>query len=172
MLERLNISEIQTEMPTIGMNVKMAQNKHISFIGWYVGGSDKIRALWRHYYAMTNSIIFVVDSTDRHRIEAAKSEIFKILAEDELKGFPLLVMCNKQDLPNSLSAAELTDMLDLAAIQGRQWYVQPCSAANGDGLCEGLYWLAQTLNVPRDCASAINRIQLSRPRTEQHHIED
>lgn len=159
-------------MPTIGMNVEMAQNKHISFIGWYVGGSDKIRTLWRHYYAMTNSIIFVVDSNDRDRLEAAKSEIFKLLAEDELKGFPLLVMCNKQDLPNSLSAEVLTDMLDLATIEGRQWYVQPCCALTGSGVCEGLNWLARTLNVPRDCAAAIKSIQLTRPQTEQPHIED
>ena len=31
---------------------------------WDVGGSDKIRLLWRHYLENTNVIIFVIDSTD------------------------------------------------------------------------------------------------------------
>ena len=32
-----------------------------------VGGQDKIRPLWRHYYQNTQGLIFVVDSNDRDR---------------------------------------------------------------------------------------------------------
>ena len=42
--------------------------KNISFTVWDVGGQDKIRPLWRHYYQNTQGIIFVVDSNDRDRI--------------------------------------------------------------------------------------------------------
>jgi len=39
--------------------------KNISFTVWDVGGQDKIRPLWRHYYQNTQGLIFVVDSNDR-----------------------------------------------------------------------------------------------------------
>lgn len=33
-----------------------------------VGGCDKIRPLWRHYFQNTHALIFFVDSNDRDRI--------------------------------------------------------------------------------------------------------
>ncbi len=36
---------------------------------WDVGGQDKLRPLWRHYYENTQGLIFVIDSSDRDRIE-------------------------------------------------------------------------------------------------------
>ena len=73
--------------------------KNISFNVWDIGGQDKIRALWRHYYEGTQGIIFVVDSNDVDRLPAAKKELAAVLAEPELEGASLLVYANKQDLP-------------------------------------------------------------------------
>ena len=77
---------------------------------WDVGGQDKIRPLWRHYFQNTQGIIFVVDSNDRDRVVEAREELQRMLNEDELRDALLLVFANKQDLPvripsNSLSAA-------------------------------------------------------------------
>jgi GTPase SAR1 family protein len=63
---------------------------------WDVGGQEKIRPLWRHYYAETNAIVFVVDSNDRDRIGEAGEELNSLLDSDELKECPLLVYANKQ----------------------------------------------------------------------------
>jgi ADP-ribosylation factor protein 6 len=38
-----------------------------------VGGQDKIRPLWRHYYTGTQGLIFVVDSNDRDRIDEVRA---------------------------------------------------------------------------------------------------
>lgn len=43
-----------------------------------------------------------------------------MLNEDELRDATLLVFANKQDLPNAMSAAELTDKLGLHNIRSRQ----------------------------------------------------
>ncbi len=43
--------------------------------------------------------MFVVDSQDRERIEEAKQELHRILADREMKDCLLLVFANKQDLP-------------------------------------------------------------------------
>ena len=69
---------------------------------WDVGGQDKIRPLWRHYFQNTQGIIFVVDSNDRDRVVEAREELQRMLNEDELREALLLVFANKQDLPVSL----------------------------------------------------------------------
>ncbi|MCL7052156.1 hypothetical protein MKW94_000569, partial [Papaver nudicaule] len=73
----------------------------ISFTVWDVGGQDKIRPLWRHYFQNTQGLIFVVDSNDRDRVVEARDELHRMLNEDELRDAVLLVFANKQDLPNA-----------------------------------------------------------------------
>merc|ERR1712130_600247 len=144
-LYKLKLGEIVTTIPTIGFNVETVEYKNISFTVWDVGGQDKIRPLWRHYYQNTQGLIFVVDSNDRDRIEDAKEELSKMLNEDEMRDAVLLVFANKQDLPNAMPAAEVTEKLGLHNMRNRQWFTQSACATTGDGLYEGLDWLSRTL---------------------------
>jgi hypothetical protein len=86
-----------------GFNVETVEYKNIQFTVWDVGGQDKIRPLWRHYFQNTQGIIFVVDSNDRDRVVEAREELQRMLNEDELRDALLLVFANKQDLPVSPS---------------------------------------------------------------------
>jgi len=144
-LYKLKLGEIVTTIPTIGFNVETVEYKNISFTVWDVGGQDKIRPLWRHYFQNTQGLIFVVDSNDRERVAEAREELTRMLAEEELRDAKLLVFANKQDLPNAMTAAELTDKLDLHALRNRDWYIQAACATNGEGLYEGLDWIAAKL---------------------------
>lgn len=65
-----------------------------------VGGQDKIRPLWRHYYTGTQGLIFVVDSADRDRIDEARQELHRIINDREMRDAIILVFANKQDLPD------------------------------------------------------------------------
>jgi len=114
---------------------------------WDVGGQDKIRPLWRHYYQNTQGIIFVVDSKDMDRIDVARDEMHRMLNDDELRDAVLLVFANKQDLPSVMSAAEMTDKLGLHVLHSsnRLWHIQACCGTTGDGLHEGLDWLSAKL---------------------------
>jgi small GTP-binding protein len=85
--------------PYTGFNVETVEYKNIQFTVWDVGGQDKIRPLWRHYFQNTQGIIFVVDSNDRDRVVEAREELQRMLNEDELRDAILLVFANKQDLP-------------------------------------------------------------------------
>jgi ADP-ribosylation factor protein 1 len=145
-LYKLKLGEIVTTIPTIGFNVETVEYKNINFTVWDVGGQDKIRPLWRHYFQNTQGLIFVVDSNDRERINEANEELQKMLNEDELRDAVLLVFCNKQDLPNAMSVAEVTDKLGLHSLRNRKWYIQSTCATSGDGLYEGLDWLSNTLS--------------------------
>ena len=98
-LYKLKLGEVVTTIPTIGFNVETVEYKNLSFTVWDVGGQDKIRPLWRHYYQGTNGLIYVVDSNDRDRIEDAREELTKMLNEDEMRDAVLLVFANKQAGP-------------------------------------------------------------------------
>eukprot|EP00889_Picochlorum_renovo_P005368 jgi/Picre1/32398/NNA_007744.t1 len=91
----------------VGLDAATVEYKNISFTVWDVGGQDKIRPLWRHYFQNTQGLIFVVDSNDRDRIGEARDELHRMLNEDELRDAVLLVFANKQDLPNAMNAAEI-----------------------------------------------------------------
>lgn len=119
--------------------------KNIQFTVWDVGGQDKIRPLWRHYFQNTQGLIYVVDSNDRDRISEARDELKKMLSEEELRTATVLVFANKQDLPNAMQVADLTQELGLPNQTGRKWFVQACCATNGTGLYEGLDWLTENL---------------------------
>merc|ERR1712118_595879 len=102
-LYKLKLGEVVTTIPTIGFNVETVEYKNINFTVWDVGGQDKIRKLWRHYYQNTQGLIFIIDSSDRDRIDDAREELTKMLNEDEMREAVLLVFANKQDLPNSMT---------------------------------------------------------------------
>ena len=144
-LYKLKLGEVVTTIPTIGFNVETVEYKNLSFTVWDVGGQDKIRPLWRHYYQGTNGLIYVVDSNDRDRVEDAREELSKMLNEDEMRDAVVLVFANKQDLPNAMTAAEVTEKLGLHNLRSRQWFIQSACSTTGDGLYEGLDWLSRTL---------------------------
>ncbi|KAH1168298.1 hypothetical protein KIL84_003781 [Mauremys mutica] len=145
-LYKLKLGEIVTTIPTIGFNVETVEYKNICFTVWDVGGQDKIRPLWRHYFQNTQGLIFVVDSNDRERIQEAAEELQKMLQEDELRDAVLLLFANKQDLPNAMAISEMTDKLGLQSLRNRTWYVQATCATQGTGLYEGLDWLSNELS--------------------------
>ncbi|XP_067861382.1 ADP-ribosylation factor 5 [Heptranchias perlo] len=145
-LYKLKLGEIVTTIPTIGFNVETVEFKNICFTVWDVGGQDKIRPLWRHYFQNTQGLIFVVDSNDRERVQESVEELQKMLQEDELRDAVLLIFANKQDLPNAMPVAELSDKLGLQRLNKRTWYVQATCATQGSGLYEGLDWLSTELS--------------------------
>ncbi|KAI8902917.1 ADP-ribosylation factor [Globomyces pollinis-pini] len=143
-LYKLKLGENLTTIPTIGFNVETVEFRNINFTVWDVGGQDKIRPLWKHYYANTKGIIFVVDSNDRERIYETRDELQHLLSNDELKDAAILILANKQDLPNAMNVSEMTDKLALHQYKGRKWYIQTTCAPSGQGLFEGLEWLAKS----------------------------
>ncbi|KAK4672608.1 Arf GTPase arf1 [Podospora pseudopauciseta] len=134
-LYKLKLGEVVTTIPTIGFNVETVEYANIQFTVWDVGGQDKIRPLWRHYFQNTQGIIFVVDSNDRDRIPEAREELQRMLNEDELRDALLLVFANKQDLPNAMSVAEITDKLGLHSLRQRVWTIDWSMNITHGGFC-------------------------------------
>ncbi|KAL4928495.1 ADP-ribosylation factor family protein [Aspergillus undulatus] len=136
-----------TTIPTVGFNVESVTYKNVKFNVWDVGGQDKIRPLWRHYYSGTQGLIFVVDSSDTARMEEARSELHKIINDREMKDALLLVFANKQDVQGHLSPDEVTSALKLHSLKDKTWYVAPSVATDGTGIFEGLAWLSNNVKI-------------------------
>lgn len=96
---KLKLDTDVTTIPTVGFNVETVTYKNTKFNVWDVGGQDKIRPLWRHYFSGTQGLIFVIDSNDRDRISEAKEELRRIIQDREMRDALLLVFANKQDIP-------------------------------------------------------------------------
>lgn len=149
LLYHLQLGMTITTIPTIGYNVETLTINGIEFTIWDVGGDWNYRhGLWRHFIPGADGIIFVVDSSDESQIDAAKNALCGFNKND---GAPvLLVFANKQDRLDALSVAELKDRikLGLETMQagGRRWHVQGSIATTGDGLLEGMIWMATQMS--------------------------
>ncbi|CAL8349384.1 unnamed protein product [Arctogadus glacialis] len=168
LLYKLKHSERVVTVPTVGFNVEMLETRRpeLELTVWDVGGQARMRPQWRHHYADTGVLVFVVDSGDRRRLGEAREELHQVLSCQSLRRIPLIVLANKQDLPGALSPAQLSMRLDLRRACGeRLWFVQPCSAASGMGLEEGFRrvayllktWLRQT---SKGCSETVTRSKL------------
>lgn len=144
-LYKLQLGEVIKTKPTIGFNVETLQYKNIAINMWDLGGQTSIRPYWRCYYANTAAVIFVVDSTDKDRLETARQELHTMLNEEELQDSALLVFANKQDQHGALSAAEVSKALGLVELKDRSWSIVASSAIKGEGLTEGLDWLVDVI---------------------------
>jgi small GTP-binding protein len=142
----LKFGEQVTTIPTIGFNVETIEHKGFNLNVWDIGGQDRIRNLWRHYFHNTQGLIFVIDSNDTNRIDESREILFRLLDEDELRDSVLLIYANKQDLPKAIKLLDLADRLRINSITNRAWHVQGTCATTGDGLYEGLDWLGREIS--------------------------
>jgi ADP-ribosylation factor-like protein 2 len=127
-----------------------------------VGGQKTLRSYWRNYFEKTDALIWVVDATDRLRIEDCRDELHGLLQEEvclcltlrdlrfcsllmaqRLAGASLLIFANKTDVEGCMSENEISTSLRLDAIRTHQWHVLRCSAMTGKNLKEGLAWVVE-----------------------------
>lgn len=150
-LYKLKLNEIVSTIPTIGFNIETLHYKKMNLTVWDVGGQDKIRPLWKHYFQNTDALIFMVDSADPSRFEEAKEELFKIYMNETIKKTlkAIVVFANKTDLPGACSVQKVCDALGLNDIRGILWHVQASNAVNGTGLYEGLDKLYSMINTKK-----------------------
>ncbi|XP_074838804.1 ADP-ribosylation factor-like protein 11 [Carettochelys insculpta] len=145
-LSKLKSDKPVETSPTIGFNVESLETfRHLSLTLWDVGGQGKLRGSWEDYLEDTDALIFVLDGADKTRLPEAMAELEKVLNNINMTGVPVLVLANKQELPESLSLSELQEMLNPEWFSGRRWELRRCSARTGKGLREVLMALAGLL---------------------------
>ena len=152
-----------TVEPTAGFNVRTVmlppdQKAEI----WELGGGPNIRPYWGKYATQPlDGLIFVVDAADEARLADATSALSEMLRSAvQLRVLPLLILANKQDLPNALSAKAIADKLGVAKLKERHLAhgpvkVEAVSAANGQNVEAALRWLATPSSTTEASGEAI-----------------
>jgi hypothetical protein len=119
------------------------------------GGGDKIWPLWRHYFKDQHALIFVVDSNDRERLDdahgldsgqSARGNLHSILSEPLLRNAVVLVLANKQDLPNALPIDTVARRLGLTLLRQR-WAIFGCCSTTEDGIDTAFDWLLSAIDL-------------------------
>ncbi|CAF0954341.1 unnamed protein product [Brachionus calyciflorus] len=145
-LYKIKLNENICSIPTIGFNVEtVSPVKGVTFTVWDVGGQKKIRTLWKHYFQNTQGLVYVIDSSDSERVSEAAEELHGILEDDAMYGVPVVIIANKQDLPNAMTCSELVQKLDLNKLTRtkNKWFIQNACAVNGEGIYEAMNQMAQ-----------------------------
>eukprot|EP01071_Lankesteria_metandrocarpae_P003884 Lankesteria_metandrocarpae@DN3242_c0_g1_i2.p1 len=133
--------DVHSVSPTLGFSIKTLEHNGYTLNIWDVGGQKTIRCFWRNYFEETDGLIWLVDATDKLRLDDCKTELHNVLQDDRLAGASLLVMANKQDIRGAATAAEIREVLELDKIAMRNWHINPCSATTGEGLKPAVDWL-------------------------------
>jgi len=153
----------QVVAPTIGVmrNVETIYRHGYNITAWDLGDFFPSN-FWSQYYSSADGIIFVIDSTAPHgwsdydgppRIYPHADTTWEgldfLLQKDKLDGVPILILANKQDLPNAMGRDEIIKKLGMHRWPWAKWKLQLCSAHTGAGLQEGFDWLIQA-GAPAD----------------------
>ena len=145
-LYRLSLGQyVQQVAPTVAFNLEKVVVGNLTLQIWDLGGQQQLRPFWRLYYKNINGIVFVVDSADKERINLCNSELHALLKEEELKGVPVIILANKQDLESAMKPEEISHKLELPSIKDRPWTIMPTSALKGDGVTSAFEWLSDNM---------------------------
>jgi len=113
---------------------------------WDVGGQDSLREFWRHHFTGTQGLIYVVDSSDRDRLQEAAQFFETVVSDLQLEDAAILVLANKQDMPDAASGEEISQIFDVERLcTGRKVLVQMSTATTNEGVMEGMQWLAENM---------------------------
>jgi ADP-ribosylation factor-like protein 8 len=137
-------------IPTIGFNKREVQKGKVSMKLWDLGGQQRFRESWEKYCRDSDVIIFVVDSSDQTHLDISKAQLNSLLDHESLKGIPLLVLANKNDLEGALAKEAIVDKLRLTTIEGRTVGCFSVSAKTMSNLDSAIKWLAE---LPRKAES-------------------
>eukprot|EP01063_Lacrimia_lanifica_P006625 TRINITY_DN1413_c0_g1_i2.p1 TRINITY_DN1413_c0_g1~~TRINITY_DN1413_c0_g1_i2.p1 ORF type:complete len:449 (+),score=100.38 TRINITY_DN1413_c0_g1_i2:69-1415(+) len=154
-LYKMKLGDVVTTIPTIGFNVETFHASGMEVTGWDVGGRDKMRPLYRHYFTGISAAIYGIDSNDRDRLEHSIDVIVDFMNDTGLEAVPWLVLCNKQDLPKAMPVSEIEERVH-AAVRERvpsqrcvSLRVLGTCATSGQGLDEAFSTLADMIRAPR-----------------------
>ncbi|KAF3320792.1 ADP-ribosylation factor-related protein 1-like protein [Carex littledalei] len=132
-------------VPTVGLNIGRIEATNAKLVLWDLGGQVGLRTIWEKYYEEAHAIIYVMDASSPNSFEDAKSALEKVLRHEDLQGAPLLILANKQDVSEAVSAEQLERYLDLNDLDERLYMFQSVSAYEGTGIKFSIDWLVDAM---------------------------
>jgi small GTP-binding protein len=128
-------------IPTVGINLEHLSFTEIKFDILDMGGQKNFRLLWVDYLNTVDIAIYVIDASDHERLDESLQEFQKMLVLTEEADIPILILVNKIDLPETMSALDIGKKLaSIREIAKRDWNIIETSAITTKGLVEMFKW--------------------------------
>jgi len=135
-------------IPTVGFNMRKVTRGKVTIKLWDLGGQPRFRSMWERYCRGVNAIVYVVDSADQDNIAVSKTELHELLNKPALEGIPVLVLGNKNDLPEAATVDELIEKLALKTFTDREVCCYSISAKNSVNIDITIDWLTKHSKAP------------------------
>ncbi|XP_070769144.1 ADP-ribosylation factor-like protein 9 isoform X2 [Enoplosus armatus] len=111
----------QDMQPTQGLNAVSVNREDLQIEFLEIGGKEELRPYWQKYMPRALMLVFVVDSSSPQLFPLAKRHLHELLDSDPR--LPLMVLANKQDLPEACSITDLHDALSLSEVGDRRLFL-------------------------------------------------
>lgn len=130
---------------TVGLNVGKIETNGVILNFWDLGGQKELQLLWDKYFLEAHGVIWVVDSSDRNRLNESVEAFNNIIKNELLENLPMLFVINKQDIPSAMKPDEIIyafrSSFDLMG--DRRFLSIPASALKGNGINESISWISE-----------------------------
>lgn len=134
---------------TVGLNVGKIDTNGVILNFWDLGGQKDLQLLWDKYFLEAHAVVWVIDSSDRDRLNESIGAFNDIIKNELLNNLPLLFVINKQDLQTAMKLDEIINAFheSLDKIGDRRFLSIPISALKGNGINESIGWIAEQVKV-------------------------
>ena len=139
---------LDSTVPTVGFARVETKYKGFQVTVFDLGGAKAFRSVWSQYYHEVHGFIFVVDSSDKRRMEEVKDALQQILKNDKVRGKPILLLCNKSDLDEAHDEIQIVDALNVEQMVNDAQCptrVEQSVANKNHGLRVGYKWLVKSV---------------------------
>ena len=130
--------------PTMGVDQEEIKLYDLKLSVWDMGGQKPFRKLWPDYISSSDLLIFVIDLSDRKRIEEVKTEFWNAINNLE-EGKPIVIFGNKSDIDKRMNISDLIEILDLGKLRNHPWQIFETSGKYGFGLISAFGWIYSKL---------------------------
>ncbi|KAH0791459.1 ADP-ribosylation factor-like protein 8B [Histomonas meleagridis] len=142
------ISKEDTEAPitpTIGARSSTTSIGNVDLVVYDIGGDQSYQYLWSLYCKTSDVILYVLDSADQEAVERSEVQLESLLNDQEIIDIPILVIANKEDLPESMKSHEIISRLRLQEVESRQVQLFCASAKKRTNVDPIISWMVDNL---------------------------
>jgi GTP-binding protein SAR1 len=140
LLRLLKDDRIHQHAPTHHPNKDELCINNVTITAFDLGGHKEARKLWDDYFIGCDGIVFIIDTSDRERIQESAKEFQKLCLMENL---PIAILGNKIDLDGAMSIPELSEAIGFVPNHLHQLFM--CSIVQKTGYKEAFEWLSKQI---------------------------